>query len=63
MPKKSRTETPENFAERALNEVRKIMAQAGAFGEREVYESFTEAFGGEIAGWEMRLRELKAEEE
>lgn len=56
-PKRKQTD-----AEKALDEVRRILSKASG-DELSVLKDFTEVFGAEIAGWEMRVQELEAEAE
>ena len=56
-PKRKQTD-----AEKALEEVRRILSKASG-DELSVLKDFTEVFGAEIEGWEMRVQELEAEAE
>lgn len=47
----------EEAIKRALDATRKYLSEAEG-DELEVYEEFSEYFGSEIYGWEMRIEEL-----
>lgn len=53
--------TIEQACKSAIDAVRKELAEAVG-DEGDVYREFVDKFGGEIAGWEMRLEELSADE-
>lgn len=50
-------------AKKALDYVREKMPGSEVGSEREVLETFIEEFEAEVGGWEMRLSELKSEED
>ncbi len=53
--------TMEQACKAALEAVRRELADADG-DEADVYRYFVDHFGGEIAGWEMRLQELSLDE-
>lgn len=53
--------TLEEACEAALDAVRKELSET-AGNEGDAYRYFLDRFGGEIAGWEMRLHELDEED-
>lgn len=54
--------TIEQACEAALDAVRRELSEADG-SEADTYREFVDKFGGEVAGWEMRLQELSLEEE
>ncbi len=54
--------TIEQACEAALDAVRRELAEADG-SEVDTYCEFVDKFGGEIAGWEMRIQELSLEED
>ena len=53
--------TIEQACEAALDAVRLELAEVDG-SETDIYREFVDKFGGEIAGWEMRLQELALDE-
>lgn len=46
-----------------LDNVRSALGKVRTYSELEVLEKFSDEFGAEIAGWDMRIQELRAEDE